>query len=93
VSAQSIKVGDTVQLNSGGPPLTVTEVKTAIKVAWITPDGERSEAFFPAECLVSCTPLREQPQFRADYSNGTANRYPPINFSVSMGGEGNDQAY
>jgi uncharacterized protein YodC (DUF2158 family) len=85
----TFNVGDTVQLKSGGPPLTVTEVKTAVKVAWITPEGTAREAFFPAECLVACTPLREQHDLpRCE----TAYRYPPINFTVSMGDSDGYQA-
>jgi len=48
-----LKAGDTVNLNSGSPLMTIREITNAGKEArciWFS-DGEVKVAFFPIECL------------------------------------------
>lgn len=80
----TFKVGDIVQLKSGGPPLTVTEFKTSVKVAWIGEDFTAREAFFPAECLQPCTPLVRTFSVERQYYQ-PQNPSPPVKFTVSIG--------
>jgi uncharacterized protein YodC (DUF2158 family) len=45
-----MKVGDLVQLKSGGPCMTVLDVKATVKCGWFT-GGRYYDACFPAECI------------------------------------------
>jgi uncharacterized protein YodC (DUF2158 family) len=51
--AQAFKVGDVVQLNSGGPKMTVANVQTDgnVRCAWFSPDGKLENAVFPPDGL------------------------------------------
>ena len=46
-----MKVGDLVQFKSGGPCMTVLDVKATIKCGWFT-EGRYYDAHFPDECLM-----------------------------------------
>ena len=53
MSSDKLKVGNTVNLNSGSPVMTIKEITNAGKEArciWFN-DGLVKEAFFPLECL------------------------------------------
>jgi uncharacterized protein YodC (DUF2158 family) len=58
-----MKVGDLVQLKSGGPCMTVLDVKATVKCGWFT-DGKYYDAHFPDECLEPYA----LPIYRAAYS-------------------------
>lgn len=52
----TLKVGDVVQLKSGGLHMTVVSVAGKDpKVAWLTEDGHARSEFFPEECLGAIT--------------------------------------
>lgn len=46
-------IGDTVQLNSGGPALTVTHYgsRSGVFVTWINQEGVAQTASFPIACV------------------------------------------
>jgi uncharacterized protein YodC (DUF2158 family) len=51
-----IKEGSTVQLNSGGPRMTVTTIKDGGKMAictWFDSSGKRDSSAFPVSALTS----------------------------------------
>jgi uncharacterized protein YodC (DUF2158 family) len=51
--AQELKVGDVVQLNSGGPKMTVAALQSegAVRCVWFSPDGKPESAVFPPSAL------------------------------------------
>ena len=58
MKANDLKIGDIVFLNSGGPPMAVTEIKlegNITRVWWWSPDGFKV-AEFPAACLTKENP-------------------------------------
>lgn len=50
----ALVVGDTVQLKSGGPPMTVSSIvsKTCIECVWFNNDGDYDIAEFNTNTLV-----------------------------------------
>lgn len=52
----SFKVGDRVQLNTGGPPMTVTEVNgDEVSCTWFVKDDYKT-SMFPSAALASWSP-------------------------------------
>lgn len=50
--ADSLEVGDVVQLKSGGPRMTVSEVKSSDKIGCVWFEGDDKKAsYFPSETL------------------------------------------
>jgi uncharacterized protein YodC (DUF2158 family) len=54
VAAATFEVGDTVQLKSGGPVMTITEIEgTQVWCTWFTPEGKLETGTFPNLALVA----------------------------------------
>jgi uncharacterized protein YodC (DUF2158 family) len=55
MSGETFKVGDTVELKSGGPVMTVTAFvkgSASVRCAWFTPDNTQTKVQdFPPEAL------------------------------------------
>lgn len=54
--AEQVKIGDVVQLKSGGPRMTIVHVPDDgkyIKCLWHTDNGAVAEYVFPSEALVA----------------------------------------
>ena len=51
--AQALKIGDIVQLNSGGPKMTVAGLQSdgAVRCVWFSPDGKQESGVFPPDAL------------------------------------------
>ena len=47
--AQELNVGDVVELNSGGPKMTVVSIQQGgdARCTWLTPDGKQESGVFP----------------------------------------------
>jgi len=50
--AQALKIGDVVQLNSGGPKMTVAGLQSdTVRCVWFSPDGKPENGVFPLDAL------------------------------------------
>ena len=51
--AQELNVGDVVELNSGGPKMTVVSIQQGgdARCTWLTPDGKQESGVFPQAAL------------------------------------------
>jgi uncharacterized protein YodC (DUF2158 family) len=53
------QIGDSVELNSGGPPMTVYDIGRVtgwLLCQWETTEGKRQEGAFPAVCVRRLVP-------------------------------------
>lgn len=56
VVREKLKVGDVVELNSGGPLMTVSVAGATCEVAWFDGEGSQAAAFPPAALTKRETP-------------------------------------
>jgi uncharacterized protein YodC (DUF2158 family) len=53
--AQALKIGDVVQLSSGGPKMTVATLQSdgagTVRCVWFSPDGKLDSAALPVDVL------------------------------------------
>jgi len=62
-------IGDVVQLNSGGPALTVTHygARDGVFVVWINQDGVAQTTSFPLPCLKKYAKQDDTTEFARGY--------------------------
>jgi uncharacterized protein YodC (DUF2158 family) len=72
--ADTFKIGDVVQLKSGGPKMTVVAIGELVRCAWFFGDNSKQEASaFPAGALEAVTESPAPLQTRANTSRPRQN--------------------